>query len=395
MGCDSASSIPVDESKPSVIFVIGGPGCGKGTQCKRIVSNFNYTSFSSGDLLRKYVEDKKEGYEEISNKMKEGQLISSETVMKVLKSYIINSENKKILLDGYPRNKENMDIWEREMKGQVNVLGALYFDVTNEEMEKRILGRNEGRADDNVETIKKRLATFERETKPILDLFEKRKILIRIDGMKSVDEISEDVSTQFKKRRLDYPGMPNVVFVIGGPGCGKGTQCKRIVANFGYVSFSTGDLLRKYVQEQKEGYEDIQNKMKEGQLISSETVMKVQKSYIINSKNKKILLDGYPRNKENMDIWDKEMKGQAVVRAALYFDVSNEEMKKRILGRNEGRADDNEETITKRLATFEKETKPILEEFEKQKILIKIDGMKSVDEISNEVNKQFNAHGLN
>ena len=84
-----------------------------------------------------------------------------------------------------------------------------------------------------------------------------------------------------------------------------------------------------------------------------------------------------------------------MVRAALYFDVSNEEMKKRILGRNEGRADDNEETITKRLATFEKETKPILEEFEKQKILIKIDGMKSVDEISNEVNKQFNAHGLN
>ena len=213
--------------------------------------------------------------------------------------------------------------------------------------------------------------------------------------MKSVDEISEDVSNQFKKRRLDYPGMPNVVFVIGGPGCGKGTQCKRIVANFGYVSFSSGDLLRKYVQEQREGYEDIQNKMKEGQLISSETVMKVLKSYIINSKNKKILLDGYPRNKENMDIWDKEMKGQAVVRAALYFDVSNEEMKKRILGRNEGRADDNEETITKRLATFEKETKPILEEFEKQKILIKIDGMKNVDEISNEVSKQFNDHGLN
>ena len=157
MGCDSASSIPVDESKPNVIFVIGGPGCGKGTQCKRIISNFNYTSFSSGDLLRKYVEDKKDGYEEISNKMKEGQLISSETVMKVLKSYIINSENKKILLDGYPRNKENMDIWEREMNGQVNVLGVLYFDVTNEEMEKRILGRNEGRADDNVETIKKDL----------------------------------------------------------------------------------------------------------------------------------------------------------------------------------------------------------------------------------------------
>ena len=134
--------------------------------------------------------------------MQEGALISSEVVMKVLKSYILNSENKKILLDGYPRNKENMDIWEKEMNGQVNEAGALYFDVSNEEMKKRILGRNEGRADDNEETITKRLATFERETKPIVEEFEKRKILIRIDGMRNIDEISEDVSKQFNERGL-------------------------------------------------------------------------------------------------------------------------------------------------------------------------------------------------
>ena len=122
--------------------------------------------------------------------------------MKVLKSYILNSENKKILLDGYQRNKENMDIWEKEMNGQVNEASALYFDVSNEEMKKRILGRNEGRADDNEETITKRLAKFERETKPIVEEFEKRKILIRIDGMRNVDEIYEDVSKQFNERGL-------------------------------------------------------------------------------------------------------------------------------------------------------------------------------------------------
>ena len=395
MGCIGSGATPVEEGeKPNVIFVIGGPGCGKGTQCKRIVKNFGYVSFSTGDLLRKYVEEKKEGYEDISNKMKEGALISSETVMKVVKSYIIGSENKKILLDGYPRSKENMDIWEKEMKGLANIKAALYFEVSNEEMKKRILGRNEGRADDNEETITKRLATFERETKPIVSIFEQRNILIRIDGMKSVDEISDEVTKQFNERGLASPGKPNVIFVIGGPGCGKGTQCKRIVKNFGYVSFSTGDLLRKYVEEKKEGYEDISNKMKEGALISSETVMKVVKSYIIGSENKKILLDGYPRSKENMDIWEKEMKGLANIKAALYFEVSNEEMKKRILGRNEGRADDNEETITKRLATFERETKPIVSIFEQRNILIRIDGMKSVDEISDEVAKQFEEKGL-
>ena len=115
MGCfgDRVTSVEEFEGKPYVIFVIGGPGCGKGTQCKRIFKNFGYVSFSTGDLLRKYVEEKKEGYEDISNKMKEGALISSYTVIQVVKSYIINSENKKILLDGYPRNKENVDIWER------------------------------------------------------------------------------------------------------------------------------------------------------------------------------------------------------------------------------------------------------------------------------------------
>ena len=93
MGC--AQATPVDEL-PRIVFVIGGPGCGKGTQCKRIVKNFGYVSFSTGDLLRQYVKDKKDGYEDIDNQMKEGKLIYSSTLMKVLKEYIMYSLNKKI-----------------------------------------------------------------------------------------------------------------------------------------------------------------------------------------------------------------------------------------------------------------------------------------------------------
>ena len=185
-----------------ILFVIGGPGCGKGTQCKRIVEKFHYKSFSTGDLLRKYVKDKKEGYEEIENQMKEGKLISSATLMKVLKEYILNEENKKILVDGYPRNQENIDEWEKQMKDLVVVKGALYIEVSNDEMKKRLLGRNEGRADDNEETIGKRLETFEKETKPIVEYFERQKNLIRIDGMKTVDEISEDIANKFKEKGL-------------------------------------------------------------------------------------------------------------------------------------------------------------------------------------------------
>jgi len=199
MGCDGGQSVG---EKPRIVFVIGGPGCGKGTQCKKIVENFKYQSFSTGDLLRKYVQDKKEGYEEIDDQMKKGKLISSETLMKVLKEYILNSKIKKILVDGYPRNQENIDVWEKEMKDLVEVKGALYIEVSNEEMKKRLLGRNEGRADDNEETITKRLETFDKETKPIVDYFEKQGNLIKIDGMKTVDEISKEIAEKFKEKGL-------------------------------------------------------------------------------------------------------------------------------------------------------------------------------------------------
>ena len=199
MGCSQETRVG---EKPNILFVIGGPGCGKGTQCKRIVQNMKYVSFSTGDLLRQYVKDKKQGYEEIESQMKEGKLISSTTLMKVLKEYIINSENKKILVDGYPRNQENIDVWEKEMKDCVNVKGALYIEVSNEEMEKRLLSRNEGRADDNKETIAKRLTTFENETKPIVKYFEDKGNLIKIDGMKTVDEISKEIEEKFKEKGL-------------------------------------------------------------------------------------------------------------------------------------------------------------------------------------------------
>ena len=201
MGCSQQT--PVNDEKPKIVFVIGGPGCGKGTHCKRIVKNFEYESFSTGDLLRQYVKDKKNGYEDIENQMKEGKLISSATLMKVLKEYILNSRNKKILVDGYPRNQENIDEWEKQMKGLVDVKGALYIEVSNEEMTKRLLGRNEGRADDNEETIKKRLTTFEKETKPIVSYFERQGNLIKINGERTVDEISQDIVDKFKEKGLN------------------------------------------------------------------------------------------------------------------------------------------------------------------------------------------------
>ena len=214
-------------------------------------------------------------------------------------------------------------------------------------------------------------------------------------GSQEVDNAQKKVANANKKVG-DALSKACVVFVIGGPGSGKGTQCAKIKTEFNYNHLSTGDILRTVVKEQKApGWQQLDSDMKEGKLIDSETLMKFIKFSIQGSTNKKILLDGFPRNKENLDCWNKNMGDVADVKGVLYFEVSDEEMKKRLLGRNEGRADDNEETIAKRLATFNNDTKPIIEFYEKQGNLIKIDASRTVDEIFNNVKTEFNNRKLN
>ena len=222
-------------SKACVVFVIGGPGSGKGTQCAKIKTEFNYNHLSTGDILRTVVKEQKApGWQQLDSDMKEGKLIDSETLMKFIKfsiqgstwqaleadmkegrlipsdkliSYvklgIVASKNKKILLDGFPRNKENLDCWNKNMGDVADVKGVLYFEVSDEEMKKRLLGRNEGRADDNEETIAKRLATFNNDTKPIIEFYEKQGNLIKIDASRTVDEIFNNVKTEFNNRKLN------------------------------------------------------------------------------------------------------------------------------------------------------------------------------------------------
>ena len=190
-------------SKACVVFVIGGPGSGKGTQCAKIKTEFNYNHLSTGDILRTVVKEQKApGWQQLDSDMKEGKLIDSETLMKFIKFSIQGSTNKKILLDGFPRNKENLDCWNKNMGDVADVKGVLYFEVSDEEMKKRLLGRNEGRADDNEETIAKRISTFNQETKPVIDAYEKEGKVIKIDASKSVDDVFAEVKQKFTEKNL-------------------------------------------------------------------------------------------------------------------------------------------------------------------------------------------------
>ena len=190
-------------AKACVVFVIGGPGSGKGTQCAKIKQYFNYEHISTGDVLRNIVKEKKNPkWKELDEKMKAGAFVQSDELIGFLKDEFVKYEGKKLLLDGFPRNQGNVDEWNKQMNDVAEVKAVLYFDASAETMIKRMSGRNEGRADDKPEIMKKRIENFIKDSISILGVYEKQGLMIRINAERGSDEIFADVERAFKERNL-------------------------------------------------------------------------------------------------------------------------------------------------------------------------------------------------
>ena len=177
-----------------VCLVMGGPGSGKGTLCEKLVENTGITHNSSGEMLREEIASGSPLAKEIESMMEQGQLVPSTTIIALLKKQLRKMPGTLVALDGFPRNLENYHDFDA-------VCGtpefAIYVDVSDEEMLRRIMKRAEtsGRVDDNIETAKKRLQTFHEQTEPTLSQLEKSNVPIyRLDGTQSPDEIWKELT---------------------------------------------------------------------------------------------------------------------------------------------------------------------------------------------------------
>ncbi|KAK6140592.1 hypothetical protein DH2020_025675 [Rehmannia glutinosa] len=137
---EANGSVPTTK-KVSVVFVLGGPGSGKGTQCANIVEHFGYTHLSAGDLLRAEIKSGSENGTMIQNMIKEGKIVPSEVTIKLLQRAIEENGNDKFLIDGFPRNEENRAAFEAVTGIEPEFV--LFFDCSEEEMERRLLCRNQ------------------------------------------------------------------------------------------------------------------------------------------------------------------------------------------------------------------------------------------------------------
>lgn len=104
------------------------------------------------------------------------------------------------LIDGFPRNLENVEVWEQVVDTAANVVGVFFFDTSEEVMQERLLerGKTSGRNDDNLEAIKKRFNTYQKETMPIIQKYQGDGLVSRFEAGPPVDVVWKEVETKIK-----------------------------------------------------------------------------------------------------------------------------------------------------------------------------------------------------
>merc|ERR1712018_817325 len=189
---------PLTKAGLPVIWVLGGPGCGKGTQCDKIVAKYGFTHLSSGDLLRDEVKSGSEMGKQLNAVMEKGDLVPLFVVLDLMAEAMIKKldGSKGFLIDGYPREVAQGEEFEKAIAPCKHIL---YFEVSDATMTQRLLKRAEtsGRADDNEATIKKRLVTFHQHSEPVIKHYASKCSVIPAE--RGIDDIFADVAGALDK----------------------------------------------------------------------------------------------------------------------------------------------------------------------------------------------------
>jgi len=189
------------------LILFGPPGAGKGTQAARLQAKHGLAHLSTGDMLRAAVEAGTPVGREAEAVMAAGKLVSDDLICNVVADRIEQPDCAEgFILDGFPRTLAQAEALDAmlEKKGKsIDVVIELQAD--DAELIRRIEGRaaesGRARADDNVETLKKRLDVYRSQTAPVLPYYREKGLLRSIDGMQSMDAVTEAIEAVLPKAR--------------------------------------------------------------------------------------------------------------------------------------------------------------------------------------------------
>lgn len=182
------------------IVIFGAPGSGKGTQSERLIDKYNLYHISTGELLRGHISRGTDLGKVADSFISRGQLIPDELMIDVLADELDSNKDKiasGVIFDGFPRTIQQAEALKKMLADRGTKIHAVIgLEVPEEELVDRMLrrGRIEGRADDNIETIKKRLDVYHRQTSPLREYYLSEGKYKPIKGHGSVDDIANDIS---------------------------------------------------------------------------------------------------------------------------------------------------------------------------------------------------------
>ena len=190
-----------------VIFLIGGPGCGKGTQSELILKNFDVGYMSAGELLRAFANSGSDEGNWVLEQMKQGLIVPQEITIGLLKREMIQQNKSIYLIDGFPRAIEQAHTFENSI---CRCSCALYLEVPDDVLIPRLIerGKGSGRADDTPESIVKRIRVFHEVCEPVFGLFQEDGRAVKIDGNRPVADVYKDVEALMHRILNKEPLIP-------------------------------------------------------------------------------------------------------------------------------------------------------------------------------------------
>ena len=214
MGCSTENAIMIsnntklyfrDESeKYKIIFIIKNPCSSEESSIyKKLSEYFIYNYLSTGDIINELYLEKRTDNENY-NDIKNGKLMASDEVVEILKNEILKMKDcKNLLIEGFPRNLDNLNQWKNIMSGITSLKKILYIKITKEEMQKRIDEKNKIENFKNYQKYVNQINNFNNEITALIEKCKNDNILIEVDGMqKKKEEIYQNFFRKFIKNKL-------------------------------------------------------------------------------------------------------------------------------------------------------------------------------------------------
>ncbi|EGR27160.1 hypothetical protein IMG5_201010 [Ichthyophthirius multifiliis] len=270
------NSYSLSDQNPQIVFVCGGPGSGKKTQCERLVRDYHFYHISIDDLVRDEIKkETPEGLRFKESAAKGGQVLD-DLVVNLILMQIKSKKSLKYLIDGFPQGINQALIYERKFK---EIEFILNLQVSDEILKERLLSRGQASslADDNELAIMNQINTFHGITQPVLDFYENLGKVCTIDGSKEIDEVFKKIEEMIK---------PNIIFMYGPPCIGKSEISRSLSDKTKYMYINMSSFKKQH-----------------GNFKSDNELVNKLMNYLENAPQKNFIIDDFFEEKENVEIF--------------------------------------------------------------------------------------------